>query len=485
MSPRAIRVLLAAAAAAALVLLSRHAPPFREVSDGAILEIYTLEALRGKLLLGPYSRFGWHHPGPLYFYLQAPWYWLSGLHTAGMQAGALAINAAAAALIAWVLAAHATSVLALFTSLAVAFYAVRCGDLLVSVWNPHVIVLPMLAFLIVAAGCAASGRRALVLWLVALGSLLVQTHVAMAPVVASAGVFVLAAQFTAVRRAAPAAGLLAVVLWLPAILEQLTHRPGNVVALATFFTAGAGHGSDAIVALTAWASALTDVFRPSFTVANGLDFQSSAGAARIMFACVQLTLLIPLVLFRATRIDVFTRSIAFVFALSTTVALWETGRIHDRIVDHEVFWISALGAVNAALMAACLAEALRLRLPESAGRRAAAAVVAAAAAVGAAGMQHVMTRSRTPDDHAVDVLVEAIEQRIAEERPRRILFHIEPPIWTIAAGALLQIDKARVRFAVDDRWTTMFGEAFTPNGREDLRLTISGSPRQPVLIRTP
>ena len=38
-----------------------------------------------------YSRFGWHHPGPLYFYLLAPWYWLSG-STAGMQAGALVIN---------------------------------------------------------------------------------------------------------------------------------------------------------------------------------------------------------------------------------------------------------------------------------------------------------------------------------------------------------------------------------------------------------
>jgi len=47
---------------------TRHAPPFREVSDGAILEIYALQALEGKLLVGPYSRFGWHHPGPGYFY---------------------------------------------------------------------------------------------------------------------------------------------------------------------------------------------------------------------------------------------------------------------------------------------------------------------------------------------------------------------------------------------------------------------------------
>ena len=41
-------------------------------SDFALLELSTDEALRGTQLLGPYSRFGWRHPGPAYFYLQAP-----------------------------------------------------------------------------------------------------------------------------------------------------------------------------------------------------------------------------------------------------------------------------------------------------------------------------------------------------------------------------------------------------------------------------
>jgi hypothetical protein len=34
---------------AGLVSVTRHAPPFREVSDRAILEIYALQALEGKL----------------------------------------------------------------------------------------------------------------------------------------------------------------------------------------------------------------------------------------------------------------------------------------------------------------------------------------------------------------------------------------------------------------------------------------------------
>src|SRR5438874_127804 len=82
---------LALFAVVGLLALARRAEPVREVSDGAILEIYTLEALRGNLRVVPYSRFGCHHPGPRYLSLQAPWYWLSGYKTAGMQAGALAM----------------------------------------------------------------------------------------------------------------------------------------------------------------------------------------------------------------------------------------------------------------------------------------------------------------------------------------------------------------------------------------------------------
>jgi hypothetical protein len=36
--------------------------------DYAALELYTRLAAQGRQLLGPYSRFGFHHPGPAYFY---------------------------------------------------------------------------------------------------------------------------------------------------------------------------------------------------------------------------------------------------------------------------------------------------------------------------------------------------------------------------------------------------------------------------------
>src|ERR1043166_6073345 len=51
---------------------------FYPQGDMAVLEIGTLHASTGAQLLGPYSRFHWNHPGPLYFYLLVPFYVLSG-----------------------------------------------------------------------------------------------------------------------------------------------------------------------------------------------------------------------------------------------------------------------------------------------------------------------------------------------------------------------------------------------------------------------
>src|SRR5260221_3958813 len=107
-----------------------------------------------------------------------------------------------------------------------------------------------------------------------------------------------------------------------------------------------------------------------------------------------------------------------------------------------------------------------------------------AVAVGLVGMRHVLNRSRSSDDHNVDVLTEDIRRYLAQARPRRLLFRIEPPVWTIAAGALLRLSKESVTFAVDDRWTTMFGEAFEADRREDASLMIAGTPRMPLLLET-
>src|SRR5437016_3928499 len=64
--------LLAVFAALAMVATVRRAGPTWPTADAALIELYTMSATRGEQLLGPYSRFRWHHPGPAMFYALVP-----------------------------------------------------------------------------------------------------------------------------------------------------------------------------------------------------------------------------------------------------------------------------------------------------------------------------------------------------------------------------------------------------------------------------
>jgi len=487
---RLLLSIAALAGIAALVLASRHEENFREVSDGALLEISTIEALHGRQLVGPYSRFGWRHPGPLLFYLEAPWYRASGLHTAGMQAGALAINLTATCAIALLLARMFPKPAAAAIAVAMAAYVIRAGDLIVSVWNPHVIVLPMVAFVLMTAAFALGGGATMFAALAVTGSFLVQTHLAMAPLVAALGGAAAVARRRDIPRPWIPAAVGIAILWSPVAVEQLTRSPGNLARIAAFFAGGGPPGQTVHAALAAWTTELASVVGPRFIVAMGFDFEPAAGWWSAAVAVVQLTALAAVFAIARRRGNPTIQWLIGVCLLASTVALASVLRISGRVVDHEVFWISALGALNVAAAAggtlALAAE--RARAWQLAARIAAGALVATAVVVGAAGMNGVRHRGRTPDDHAVDAVTEGIQRAFTESGAHRPLFRIEGDIWPIAAGALLQLDKVRQPFAVDEPWVNVFGDQFRAIGREDAVLTIAGSvgaPRVTAVRRVP
>src|SRR3954467_14574849 len=94
--PRIFRYVLIALCAVLTVAIAvafhhRNEPSF-PFSDLAVTETYTILASQGRLFLGPYSRFSWHHPGPIYFYALVPFYRMVGGATVGLDLGALAVN---------------------------------------------------------------------------------------------------------------------------------------------------------------------------------------------------------------------------------------------------------------------------------------------------------------------------------------------------------------------------------------------------------
>ena len=200
-------LIVAIAAAAFLVVAAastRNAPETYPVADTATTSISTLQAARGTLAVGSYSRFGWNHPGPLLYQLLAGPYELSGRREIALKWTALAINLVS---LAGVLLIAGRRAPALAAAIAVALVPLlwREQRLLFSAWNPFVPVLA-LACGIAAAADLASGAgwrsRLGLTWLVATLSFCVQAH---AGLIVPAAVSTLAAA-VGLRRAAASAG---------------------------------------------------------------------------------------------------------------------------------------------------------------------------------------------------------------------------------------------------------------------------------------
>ena len=203
------------------------------VSDAALLQL-RLDRMPGDLpLVGVYSRFGWFHPGPAFFYLLWPWYTLFG--SSGLVVGMVVWHVVALA-VAWLLARRISETaggLVLLISLGLLWTRPPDQDLLP--WNPFVGIVATVT-LLVAAWSATERRRGGSLLLLPLGSLLVQSHVGYLPLV---GAVVIAAAVLALlpTRARPIPWLwwvigvaISIVMWLPAVWDQVAGS-GNLMAL--------------------------------------------------------------------------------------------------------------------------------------------------------------------------------------------------------------------------------------------------------------
>ncbi len=223
--------------------------------DLALTDLRVRNALHFGELLGPYDRFGWKHPGPVYFYLLAAVHSVVGDGGRTEFIGAALVNAAAMLSTILVVRRRAGQWAALWcagclAALALAMSGVTPLGVLLSPWNPDVVVFP-LVLLGVLCAAAATGSWASLAAAAVVGSFTVQTDIATLPLVA---VFVIGAAAAAAfgpwrtppRPAGRAIGVGAcavVLLWLPPIVQQLTTTPGNITLIWRFFNEHSTHPS--------------------------------------------------------------------------------------------------------------------------------------------------------------------------------------------------------------------------------------------------
>jgi hypothetical protein len=268
LSATVILMVLLPLVVSAFALLGAAGSEYRPSADRAIIELNVRDVFHVPPLLGPFSRFGWFHPGPALYYALALPYWLTGGSSASLAFAALFLNALAIVGILFIARRRGGLAVLVPTALIVEILVLRLGAQFTrDHWNPYITVFPFLLLAFLAWTMSCGDRWALpVSALVA--SFLVQTHVGYALPAAALVAFGIGGLVWSARQsrhavdatpardrsarsaASPWRGWLIVlivtavivlVMWLPPLIQQLTGRTGNFGKMLDFF---AQHGQE-------------------------------------------------------------------------------------------------------------------------------------------------------------------------------------------------------------------------------------------------
>lgn len=486
MSSRAVRLLSAAfvvALCGGVIVIARHGADAPSTSDSAVIESYTRLATHGALRLGAYSRFQWHHPGPLYFYLLAPFYVVGGATASALNAGAAAISFACTWLIGAVLLRRRPT-LALALGAALLLLSFRAHEALASPWNPHITLLPMLALLVVSADVIA-GTAGSLPFVAVLASVAGQAHVAVMPVALLLGALALlrgcigavGAHSSAWRRSLVVTACVLMAAWALPAWEQLTGTPhGNLTELWRFFIQQARHGQTLAVAVSAWSDMFTGLLRPDFYVARGWPFVESP----VKWAeWTTLGVLVGVAVRSAIclrRREWFSAVLGGCVLLVATVALWSTTRIEERIFDHDVFWMVGLGMLALSLLLdAVITLAWRGRAPMTLVSILATALLAVACwpVINEVRARTAASFQPSPAALTARALANDLDAYMQREGVTRPLVLIDQDAWEYVAGAVLDLQKRGRLVSFEEDWVVMFTPEFRMTSREDAVITVA------------
>jgi hypothetical protein len=465
-------------------LLRTAVPRFGVVGDIALLEQATRHVWLGDTLLGPWSRFRWNHPGPLYFYLVAPFEALFRNGSTGLYVGtcfvhALAVGSLVACARLFGRRAHAIAALLFVLAWFVAF-----GNVAAHPWGPLVVVLPLASFL-VATAMFARGKSGAVYPAVLLGALAMQTHVSAVPTVVICGLVSLVAFLIGARRRGGVtrhegwrlaiAGAIVFVLFVPPLVEQLTAPAGNLKKLWKFFIDREAPLRPLSVAVQNWITAtswLPDrVLHRSILdegplplPALGRPLAATVTPTARTIAVVHIAAIAVAAMVAARRRDVVSLALLAFGGLADAIAVSALQAIVGPDAHFLVFfttagstvaWIGVLATISSAI------GAVALRAPRLSGVIAPALIVLGlTAAVTTTSMQRYwVTRnpiaaSSRPDLRTdLRATVEALVTRASRDKSILVIHRLGAS--AIADGVLLELERdgVDVRIANGDRET--------------------------------
>jgi hypothetical protein len=356
-------------------VLGRRITP---VGDIALLDLRTRDVFTGATpLLGAYSRFGWSHPGPLVFWLLAPFSALRSGSASGLYAGSIIVLVAGvgwSARLAYRLGGLLLGLGALLVQ-ALTFVGLHESVLWYRPWNPTLAV-PFLLVFVLAVWSVGLGTVRDLPVAAGAGSLLVLVHVGYLPLVGIGAVWAVVGVVRAGRAGTPVrASLLTAlgigaVLWAPTVVEQALHGGNGNLALIARSALGSRlpHMTQVDigkVGIHTAAGVLADEFRAVPPWLGGRAYP--AGHAGGFAAPASLGwLVIPLVLWIAAAFVVWRRpdrrsghALGLV-ALLGIGGLVGLGQVRGDLADYAFYWRVPLAILLVAVPVGVLLRAVGL-----------------------------------------------------------------------------------------------------------------------------
>lgn len=469
----------------AIILISRSAPQVAAFADGALFEVHTRNALQGQQALGAYSQFGWSHPGPLAFYVFGPLYQLGGASQFSLNSAAFTINVLALLLTVALAIRYGDGALPPILAAWLLLYLLRLPDLASSFWNPHFLVLPLAALLVTCAAVSVGHHWA---WPVValLGSWVAQAHIGLLPAVAGCCGVSVALSWISTNGRTPRSTKWLVVLilaaaWALPIADQLINSPGNMRRIAHFFLYESGPRPGLAVSLKAFAAMTTGVLQPNLYLAQGWLFEPvSWGPVAALLIGVPALAIATWTEWRSGAR--FNSALGAVCLSTLAMGLLSAISIRGRVGDYHLFWLTVVGAVSAAVVTTAVVRRF-ISLPSALGVYAGAAAFAVALYASYGALMARTTLAPTSERTTVMGLTKDIMDQQRTGQFGRLLIEVDPLVWDIAAGVVLELVKADVEVHVDPLLVRLYGPPFRASGDEDTLLSIAGPAKQEAVMK--
>ncbi len=244
----AVALTLVALAPIIAVLIQRWGRVYVPVGDQAILDLRVRDVWTFSSdtpLTGPYSRFGWNHPGPTMYYLLALFSGLARQQAWASLVGNVLLQGVAVVWTARLSWKHGgLRWMVPWLAVITLSYWATGPWIFQQLWNPY-LPYPFFTLLLLQAWLVGSGEGRRLVGMAFVASFLIQTHVGYAlPVLAVslwAVVRLLMAEHRAGRRMRrwslwwPPLLVLGVLWFVPLVVDTALHWPGNTVRLVEFY----------------------------------------------------------------------------------------------------------------------------------------------------------------------------------------------------------------------------------------------------------